>query len=207
MRQCYRCFGFDHTKNYCTKEPRCGRCSMPHLTGSSHCSAKTYDDLVCVNCHGKHEATHKGCRIYVQRLKSRKTGINISPINREGYSRPTRTSKEQIIPTSIERQGLSYADASRPGQQRTGLDRKNSQQHLSSTPNTSNRTTQDTDYNHRRVENSNHLQHSNQTTIDGSLAQVIISMQQTIVGLQKTITELLEEIRELRGSKTLIQHK
>jgi len=105
MRQCYRCFGFDHT----------GRCSEPHLTGSGLCKAKTYDDLVCVNCQGNRiiraaEYTSSGLKA----VNQESTG----PVMREGYSQPTRT--------------INCAT----GQQGTRLDRNSSYQHRSSPLNT-----------------------------------------------------------------------
>lgn len=94
---------------------------------------------------------------------------------------------QQVISTSIVRQGVPYAGAYRPEQQSSRPNGKYSKQRRSSISNATYQTIPDTDL---PVTNASQLQHSNQTVIDSSLAQIIILMQQTIAGLQKTISEL-----------------
>ncbi|KRF85281.1 uncharacterized protein Dvir_GJ25580 [Drosophila virilis] len=50
INQSFRCFEFDHTKNYCLKQPMCGRRGQSHWTNSEQCQAKTVADLRCSNC-------------------------------------------------------------------------------------------------------------------------------------------------------------
>lgn len=69
LRQCFRCFEFDHTKNYCLKQPTCGRCGENHWTGSDSCTAKTLADLCCANCGDNHAAYDRKCPVFAAKLK------------------------------------------------------------------------------------------------------------------------------------------
>lgn len=59
--QCHRCQGFLHTQAFCHKDPKCVKCSGPHL--SFLCAEKKVDSPKCVNCGQKHTANYSGCEI------------------------------------------------------------------------------------------------------------------------------------------------
>ena len=57
--QCMRCQKFEHTRNYCRKNPRCVKCAAEHLT--NECPRKVrYDSVKCVNCYENHPANYRG---------------------------------------------------------------------------------------------------------------------------------------------------
>jgi hypothetical protein len=56
ITQCYKCYGYRHTANPCTRKEQCGKCAHNHR--STDC---THDELKCVNCGGNHEAWHHEC--------------------------------------------------------------------------------------------------------------------------------------------------
>lgn len=69
--QCYRCFGFDHTKNYCLKQPACGRCGESHFTVWATCQAKIIKELACPNCGGYLWSMTKNCKIFVRKMQDK----------------------------------------------------------------------------------------------------------------------------------------
>uniref|UniRef100_A0A1B0GHS3 Putative nucleic-acid-binding protein from transposon x-element n=1 Tax=Lutzomyia longipalpis TaxID=7200 RepID=A0A1B0GHS3_LUTLO len=65
LPQCCRCQQFGHTKAYCSRKPRCVKCSGEHLT--AECPRKERDPQVkCANCGGAHPANYRGCEIHKQ---------------------------------------------------------------------------------------------------------------------------------------------
>jgi hypothetical protein len=63
--QCMRCQKFGHTKNYCTKNPRCVKRAEEHL--NNECPRKVRDDNVkCVNCNEKHLTNYRGYMVHKQ---------------------------------------------------------------------------------------------------------------------------------------------
>lgn len=58
--QCRKCNSFQHTSENCRNEPKCGKCSGPHLISS--CKLDTNKEaLKCSNCNGNHLATDLNC--------------------------------------------------------------------------------------------------------------------------------------------------
>ena len=63
--QCTNCQTYGHTKNFCSRAPRCVKCTGSHRT--SNCLRKKRSDQVkCVLCEGNHPANYKVCEIYKQ---------------------------------------------------------------------------------------------------------------------------------------------
>ena len=72
--QCFLCFKFNHVAKYCKAEVQtCDRCSGNHR--KDQCSA-TDDQIKCVNCKGKHEATSTDCGHYQEQVKKMKNAID-----------------------------------------------------------------------------------------------------------------------------------
>ena len=73
IRQCFKCQGYGHTANTCTKAVTCGRCGQNHetkqcISSSTHCS----------QCKGSHTAWHHECPAWqreYQRLEKLKETI------------------------------------------------------------------------------------------------------------------------------------
>ncbi|GFX47776.1 nucleic-acid-binding protein from transposon X-element [Trichonephila clavipes] len=57
--QCYRCQEFFHHSRYCTRAPKCLKCSGGHLT--SECTKSAKAPAKCANCSGPHPANFSGC--------------------------------------------------------------------------------------------------------------------------------------------------
>ncbi|GFT88254.1 nucleic-acid-binding protein from transposon X-element [Trichonephila clavipes] len=57
--QCYRCQEFFHHSRFCTRAPKCLKCSGGHLTSEFTKSAKA--PAKCANCSGPHPANFSGC--------------------------------------------------------------------------------------------------------------------------------------------------
>lgn len=95
--QCMRCQKYGHTKNFCTRTPRCVKCAGAHLT--KDCDRTTRDDNVkCANCTKNHPANYKGCEIY-QQLHQKKLHLKY-----DRTSIRTAINNPQFVQT-----GISYA--------------------------------------------------------------------------------------------------
>ncbi|GFU19932.1 nucleic-acid-binding protein from transposon X-element [Trichonephila clavipes] len=57
--QCYRCQEFFHHSRFCTRAPKCLKCSGGHLT--SECTKSAKAPAKCANCCGPHPANFSGC--------------------------------------------------------------------------------------------------------------------------------------------------
>ncbi|GFT69249.1 RNA-directed DNA polymerase from mobile element jockey, partial [Nephila pilipes] len=57
--QCYRCQGFFHNSNYCTRNPKCLKCGNPHLTRD--CQKDINSPPTCGLCQGAHTANFLLC--------------------------------------------------------------------------------------------------------------------------------------------------
>ena len=69
--QCKSCQGFNHTKNYCSKQPRCVKCAGKHRT--EECDKPVKEKPKCVNCGEEHPANYRGCLVAkeLQKLKKK----------------------------------------------------------------------------------------------------------------------------------------
>jgi len=71
--QCQRCQNFGHTKTYCNHQPRCVKCSEPHLT--VNCQKSIDQPPKCVLCEGQHPASYRGCPFYQDIQSKRKSSF------------------------------------------------------------------------------------------------------------------------------------
>ncbi|GFT30640.1 nucleic-acid-binding protein from transposon X-element, partial [Trichonephila clavipes] len=90
--QCYRCQEFFHHSRFCTRAPKCLKCSGGHLT--SECTKSAKAPAKCANCSGPHPANFSGCpknpintkttktkaakNVWKERAAARKQNTNIS---------------------------------------------------------------------------------------------------------------------------------
>lgn len=76
--QCKNCQQFNHTKNYCSKEPRCVRCAGKHL--SKDCTKPQNIHPKCCNCAEHHPASYRGCIVAkeLQKLRNKKVQLQRS---------------------------------------------------------------------------------------------------------------------------------
>ncbi|GFU54364.1 nucleic-acid-binding protein from transposon X-element [Nephila pilipes] len=59
LPQCFRCQGFFHSSNYCTRTPRCVKCAGEHLT--RECTKPVTTPPTCCLCEGPHPANYLQC--------------------------------------------------------------------------------------------------------------------------------------------------
>uniref|UniRef100_A0A2A4JZV6 Pre-C2HC domain-containing protein n=1 Tax=Heliothis virescens TaxID=7102 RepID=A0A2A4JZV6_HELVI len=73
LPQCKRCQAYGHTQKYCSKEPRCVKCTGKHLTRD--CTKPTDTKPKCVHCGEAHPASYRGCVVAkeLQQLKNKLT--------------------------------------------------------------------------------------------------------------------------------------
>ena len=72
IRQCFRCFAYDHFSNKCAKTPICSICSQTHSFKT--CPNKEHPK--CANCQGPHWAIASACPIRKNEVKKIKTSRN-----------------------------------------------------------------------------------------------------------------------------------
>ncbi len=63
VRQCSRCYGFDHIARFCRAKARCGHCgAQAHPGGEGECPQKSDDaEKKCAGCGGAHVAWDRRC--------------------------------------------------------------------------------------------------------------------------------------------------
>lgn len=76
--QCKRCQAYGHTHKYCSKEPRCVKCTGKHLTRD--CTKPSDVKPKCVHCGEPHPANYRGCMVAkeLQSLKNKLTKKNVA---------------------------------------------------------------------------------------------------------------------------------
>ncbi|GFS84531.1 nucleic-acid-binding protein from transposon X-element [Nephila pilipes] len=57
---CFRCQGFYHNSNFCTRDPKCVKCGDKHLTAECKNSPET--PPTCCHCGENHPANFSGCK-------------------------------------------------------------------------------------------------------------------------------------------------
>lgn len=112
--QCKNCQAYNHTKKYCNRETRCVKCAGKHDT--KDCKIEKNTPAKCINCHGTHPASYRGCEVA-------KTLQNMR--NRANKKQPMRATKgkQKEIPiktaTTFDSvkvtEGFSYSQAARQG--------------------------------------------------------------------------------------------
>ncbi|KAK2580368.1 hypothetical protein KPH14_001000 [Odynerus spinipes] len=99
--QCKRCQRHGHTQKYCTRTPRCVKCTGDHF--STECSRNTRDENVrCTNCGEKHPAVYKGCVAYITAWNKK-----YKPYNQY------QSHDKRVETRQYKREGLSYASVTK----------------------------------------------------------------------------------------------
>ena len=113
LPQCMRCQRYGHTKNFCTRNPRCVKCLGNHFTKDCSRTERT-NDVKCVNCKENHPANYRGCLIY-QQLHQRH--YSRPPLTQQGNQDILQTPRRPL-PLQPLQPGVSYAQiANRNSQQ------------------------------------------------------------------------------------------
>lgn len=106
--QCFRCQRYGHTRNYCQMEFRCVKCLGNHYY--KECTKTPDIPPTCVNCNENHPANYKGCKHYINQIKTRnhpyKTNTRyIEPS--QPTTQPNNNNNPHVTPTR------SYASVTR----------------------------------------------------------------------------------------------
>ena len=62
VQQCFKCQGFGHKAQNCTKKQKCVVCGEAH--SHKDCPNKNKKTPKCANCRGPHVANYRGCPAY-----------------------------------------------------------------------------------------------------------------------------------------------
>lgn len=75
LPQCNNCQGFNHTKNYCSKQARCAQCAGKHET--KNCANPPESLPKCCNCGEQHRASYRGCVVAkeLQKIRNKKQSL------------------------------------------------------------------------------------------------------------------------------------
>ena len=95
------CQGFNHTKNYCSKPPRCVKCAGKHST--EECNTSVNQKPKCVNFGEEHLANYRGCLVAKELQKLR---------NKQAFSSnsvPRQSTEAARIPAIRVNPSVSYA--------------------------------------------------------------------------------------------------
>ncbi|GFW84505.1 nucleic-acid-binding protein from transposon X-element [Trichonephila clavipes] len=110
--QCYRCQEFFHHSRFCTRAPKCLKCSGGHLT--SECTKSAKAPAMCANCSGPHPANFSGCP---------KNPINIKPKK----NKPTKNAWQEravALKKNKKQRTPSFAEVVKKGTNNNSLDAK-----------------------------------------------------------------------------------
>ncbi len=99
VAQCKRCQQVGHSKNYCSKTPRCVKCGDKHEY--KDCKLPRSAPAKCANCLGPHTANYRGCPVF----KGNKTrGNSSTAVQRILAEKPPTNNR-------VYNEGNSYAQA------------------------------------------------------------------------------------------------
>lgn len=92
--QCKNCQSYNHTKNYCSKPPRCVKCTGKHETKNCDKPAIVYPK--CCNCGEKHPANYRGCVVAKELQKLRNKTRNKSQMRyNDNNHKPTNSNPQK----------------------------------------------------------------------------------------------------------------
>lgn len=110
--QCKRCQAYGHTQKYCSKEPRCVKCTGKHLTRD--CNKPAEAKPKCVHCGEPHPANYRGCMVAkeLQNIKDKNIKKNIVPNSQSlSANKDKRPSTNKPVTKNV-----SYAQMTKGGQ-------------------------------------------------------------------------------------------
>lgn len=102
--QCKRCQAYGHTQGYCSKQPRCVKCTGKHLTRD--CQKPAEEKPKCVHCGAPHPANYRGCIVAkeIQTMRNKQT------------KKPTLTQQKKAL---VEKQNKQQSNVAQPAIQKT----------------------------------------------------------------------------------------
>lgn len=112
--QCKRCQAYGHTQKYCSKEPRCVKCTGKHLTRD--CNKPAEAKPKCVHCGEPHPANYRGCIVAkeLQNIKDKNTRKNVAvPTNSQ---RPSANGDKRPSVIKPVTKSVSYAQMTKGAQ-------------------------------------------------------------------------------------------
>ncbi|CAG9559411.1 unnamed protein product [Danaus chrysippus] len=92
--QCKRCQAYGHTPKYCSKEPRCVKCTGKYLTPD--CKKPAEEKSKCVHCGEAHPANYRGCIVAKEMQKLKNKSIKKPLANNLEQVAPKRPSTQDM---------------------------------------------------------------------------------------------------------------
>uniref|UniRef100_A0A2A4JD01 Pre-C2HC domain-containing protein n=1 Tax=Heliothis virescens TaxID=7102 RepID=A0A2A4JD01_HELVI len=110
--QCKRCQAYGHTQKYCSKEPRCVKCTGKHLTRD--CNKPVEAKPKCVHCGEPHPANYRGCIVAkeLQNMKNKNIRKNVPVPNSQGQANKNKSPSV----TKLASKNVSYAQMTKGAQ-------------------------------------------------------------------------------------------
>lgn len=109
MPQCKRCQVYGHTQKYCSKEPRCVKCTGKHLT--INCIKSADEKPKCVHCGEAHPANYRGCMIAKEMQKIRYKTVKKPTATRQVSSAKPLTISKHTASIAKVTPSTTYAQA------------------------------------------------------------------------------------------------
>ena len=96
VRQCYHCYGFDHTAKQCRAHVWYSHCALEHE--EKDCSSRAIGAKRCANCKGAHTAFDRSCPVWKIQEERAKAAWNSRP---QEFSFTEITSIQLSTPTNL----------------------------------------------------------------------------------------------------------
>lgn len=99
--QCKRCQGFNHTRKFCHRDPRCVKCAEKHLT--IDCKLSRNSKPTCINCQEQHPASYRGCEVakQLQKIWNQRHKQNNQKASARGTVVPDKATQRKPTATSF----------------------------------------------------------------------------------------------------------
>jgi len=103
--QCLRCQQLGHTKNFCSRDPKCVKCAGGHLSQDCRKNQRAKPSCVLCGAHGEdgHPANYKGCPAYQAKLQA--TQPKALPV--------VERLRQQPLPNKLVNLNQSYANVAK----------------------------------------------------------------------------------------------
>lgn len=110
--QCKRCQAYGHTQKYCSKEPRCVKCTGKHLT--IDCNKPLEVKPKCVHCGEPHPASYRGCMV-AKELQNIRNKRNKKTVTSDIVQASAINGKKPNV-NKLVTKNVSYAQATKPSE-------------------------------------------------------------------------------------------
>lgn len=120
--QCKRCQAYGHTQKYCSKEPRCVKCTAKHLTVD--CNKPRDAKPKCVHCGESHPANYRGCVVAKELQKMRNVLKSKSKIETGNSVKPAKAVSKTVSFAQVTKGPKTLSSTQQNETANTGIDEK-----------------------------------------------------------------------------------